>query len=96
MEAEGAAGGARAAEQRMADGEAQYAPLAEHAGALQRQLVHARAAAEAAAADTARLAAELDHYRCRTCVRVCCATRVDDSPRHVDQELACVQGLVKF
>ena len=54
---------ARAAEQRMADSEAQYEPLAEEAGALQRQLAAAQARAEAAAAETASLAAELEHYR---------------------------------
>ena len=37
---------ARAAEQRMADREAQYAPLAEHAGALQRQLAQTQALSE--------------------------------------------------
>lgn len=54
---------ARAAEQRMADGEAQYAPLAEHAGALQRQLAQAQALSEAEAANSGRLAAELELYR---------------------------------
>ena len=47
----------------MADGEAQYAPLAEHAGALQRQLAQAQADAGAQAIESSRLAAELEHYR---------------------------------
>lgn len=47
----------------MADGEAQYAPLAEHAGALQRQLAQVHAHSEAEAAKSSRLAAELEHCR---------------------------------
>ncbi len=47
----------------MADAEAQYAPLAQEAGAMQRQLAEAQAAAEAAAAEAARLSQELSHSR---------------------------------
>ena len=54
---------ARAAEQRMADGEAQYAPLAQQAGAMQRQLTEAQAAARDSAAEAARLFEELSYYR---------------------------------
>ena len=54
---------ARAAEQRMADAEAQYAPLAQQAGAMQRQLTRAQAASQASAAETARLIEELSYYR---------------------------------
>ena len=47
----------------MADAEAQYAPLAQQAGAMQRQLAEAQASAEAAAAEAARLSQELTHSR---------------------------------
>jgi hypothetical protein len=47
----------------MADAEAQYAPLAQQAGAMQRQLTEAQAAAQASAAEAARLFEELSYYR---------------------------------
>ena len=62
-EASAAVARARDAEQRMADAETQYAPLAQQAGAMQRQLAEAQAAAQAAVAEAARLSQELAHSR---------------------------------